>query len=186
MGSDSTLLPRLLGLTKTLLRSLAPPNPPGRVEGALLGLAAIGKEGLRKGLWGDIGFKSPRLRTDEVGGVGVKAWGEIWMREPWRQDEREAVLRAGVVRSFLHVLLSTYTYRVTLKLNVFVSLVDVIDPPSHSPTSPNTYNRSQHAPHLDYHLRPHLCSDPGYRPMAFRGTRQHRQQREGRARAIQD
>ncbi|CDZ98054.1 Transcription initiation factor TFIID, subunit TAF6 (also component of histone acetyltransferase SAGA) [Phaffia rhodozyma] len=97
-----TLVPRL---TKTLLRSLAPPNPPGRVEGALLGLAAIGKEGLRKGLWGDIGFRTSKSRTREPGGVGVKAWGEVWEREPWRPEERDAVIRAGVAT--LSVLLPT-------------------------------------------------------------------------------
>ncbi|KAL7415814.1 hypothetical protein BDY24DRAFT_439665 [Mrakia frigida] len=99
-----SLIPRL---TKTLLRSLAPPNPSGRVEGALLGLGAIGKEGVRRGLWGDLPLLS-RGGDLEAGGRGVRSWGESWEREEsWSEMEKESVVKAGV--STLRLLLPSST-----------------------------------------------------------------------------
>jgi hypothetical protein len=75
-----SLIPRL---SKTLLRSLSPPSPPGRVEGALLGLGALGRDAVKRGIWGDHG-------------EGLKGWADGWERI-WSKEEVEAVVRAGVV-----------------------------------------------------------------------------------------
>lgn len=115
-----TLVPRL---TKTLLRSLGGGHPAGRVEGGLLGLGALGRHAVWRGLWGgttDDGQKSKKKARVEAdvdeaasgeegevrGPAKVKAWLEGWTAAPlWSDEDRMSVIAAAF--SILPKLLTT-------------------------------------------------------------------------------
>lgn len=116
-----TLVPRL---TKTLLRSLGGGHPAGRVEGGLLGLGALGRHAVWRGLWGGttddgkMSKKKARVEEDvgeaasgeegEVvrGPAKVKAWLEGWTAVPlWSDEDRMSVIAAAF--SILPKLLPT-------------------------------------------------------------------------------